>query len=343
MSVSRQIYQRKNRKNWYCKVDGKEINLGPDKALAKKRWHEFCAEDQPGSLTTKALCKKYLKWVQTERAESSYLFAERALKNGAKGWLGFGRIYAKVPAKSIKPHHVTEWATDAFGDCKANTRRKYMVAVQRAFSWGFKQGYLNRNPLAALEKPEQEHGEWFVPVEDWPKLLEACSPSEFRELVLFTLLTGIRSFEVKRLKVKHVQSNRIVFPIQNSKGKKRNRIIHLSAQAKEVIERNSATGHVFRNSDGKPWTKDSTKCAMKRLKKATGWSWINLTVLRHSFAHAQVRSGTDSLILQSLMGHTDGRMLARVYAHADEASERLSEAANVTSHLLQTIAPSPTA
>jgi len=342
MAVGR-IYQRKGRKNHYCKVDGKEQNLGPDKQLATKKWHEFCAEDQPGTFTTKALLKKYLNWMRTERAESSFEFAKRALKNGAKGWLGFGRIYANVPAKSIRPHHVTEWATEAFGDCKANTRRKYMVAVQRAFSWGFKQGYINSNPLAGLEKPEQEYGERFVPLEDWQKLLDACSPPEFREVVLFTLLTGIRPYEVKRLKVEHVQGDRTVFPIKSSKGKRKNRIIHLSEQAKEVVARNSPTGHVFRNSDGKPWTNHATNCAMKRVKKATGWDWINMTVIRHSFAHAQVREGTDSLILQSLMGHRDGRMLSRVYAHADQASERLQEAAGVTSRLLQASDPIPVA
>lgn len=59
-----------------------------------------------------------------------------------------------------------------------------------------------------------------------------------------------------------------------------------------------------------------------------------MTALRHSFAHAHVEAGTDSLILQQLTGHADGRMLARVYAHADKASDQIKQAVEATTHHL---------
>lgn len=354
MAVSKKIFRRKDRKAWYCKHDGKFVNLGSDKAKAEERWHELCAHDEPGTVSTKVVLKRYLKWLKVNRAESSYTFAKRAIYGPAKPkdgkpqkvkWIGFGPKCGRVPAKSLRPHHLTEWADDNWGKASPNTRRKYMVTIQRAFSWALGQGLIHRNPFAKIEKPTQTHREDYVQSEDWPKLIEACT-SPFDDMVRFTLLTGVRAQETVRIAAKHIGNKTIVLPIKDSKGEKKNRIIHLNGTAKALVTRlskESPTGPIFCNADGKPWTKDSINCRMKRLKKKLDWPWLCLTVLRHSFAHAHVCSGTDALLLQSLMGHSDGRMLARVYAHADKATEALSNAADVTSHLLQTSGPSPTA
>jgi len=106
-------------------------------------------------------------------------------------WIGFGPMCGRWPEKSLRPHHLTEWADDNWGSASPNTRRKYMVTIQRVFSWALGQGLIHRNPFAKIEKPTQTHREDFIPSKDWPRLIEACT-SPFADLVRFTLLTGVR-------------------------------------------------------------------------------------------------------------------------------------------------------
>ena len=135
MSVSGRIFRRKDRKSWYCKLDGKFVSLGVNEAETLKKWHELCADHNPDSrITTKALLKRYLTWMKANQAASSYEFAERACK-GCGRWKGFGIVCGRVPAKTIKPHHVTEWVDATFGHRQNNTRRRYLGTVQRAFSF----------------------------------------------------------------------------------------------------------------------------------------------------------------------------------------------------------------
>lgn len=51
MAVSKRIFRRKDRKAWYCKVDGKFVNLGSDKSKAEEKSHELCAHDEPGTVS----------------------------------------------------------------------------------------------------------------------------------------------------------------------------------------------------------------------------------------------------------------------------------------------------
>lgn len=50
---------------------------------------------------------------------------------------------------------------------------------------------------------------------------------------------------------------------------------------------------------------------------------FNLYAYRHSFAHRKLSEGTDSLVLATLMGHSDVKMLQRVYAHIHQNQDFL--------------------
>jgi site-specific recombinase XerD len=82
---------------------------------------------------------------------------------------------------------------------------------------------------------------------------------------------------------------------------------------------------IFRNRFGRPWSKDAVKDRFKRLQVKLKMPGLCATVLRHSFAHQKLISGTDSLIVSKLLGHVDGRMLATRYGHLDEASQLMQQ------------------
>ncbi len=70
-------------------------------------------------------------------------------------------------------------------------------------------------------------------------------------------------------------------------------------------------------------------CRFKRLKRIMKMPKLCATTLRHSFAHHQLESGQDSLIVSKLLGHVDGRMLATRYGHIEEGKRLAEEARKI--------------
>ena len=175
--------------------------------------------------------------------------------------------------------------------------------------------------------------ETFVPAEKWPEILAAIPDKEFRNYVIVAMTTGARAQEIPKIEARHFdpKHRRIVFPQKESKGKKRSRVIYLPDEAFEIVERLAnqyPNGPIFRNTKGNPWNKNSVNCRFKRLKKKLKMPGLCATVLRHSYAHHQLTSGTDSHIVSKLMGHVDGRMLAERYGHIDQNPEFMLSQAN---------------
>ena len=74
-----QLYQRKQTGSWYCKVDGKQVKLGPTEAIAKSKRDKLVRKNgikpvngsrHPTVNDTLAL---YLQWHKSNRAPSSHL------------------------------------------------------------------------------------------------------------------------------------------------------------------------------------------------------------------------------------------------------------------------------
>lgn len=88
------------------------------------------------------------------------------------------------------------------------------------------------------------------------------------------------------------------------------------------------SGPIFRNRNGEPWKKDAIKCRFARLKEKLNTPELCATTLRHSYAHYQLTSGTDSHIVSKLMGHSTEKMLLERYGHVEQNPEFMANQAN---------------
>src|SRR5262249_44561066 len=86
------------------------------------------------------------------------------------------------------------------------------------------------------------------------------------------------------------------------------------------------TGVLFRNSDGVPWTRFAVSLVFGRMRKHFGKKKSALMDFRHSFATRSLQSGVDPVTLSILLGHADGTMLCRTYAHVDQDDRHLRDA-----------------
>ena len=101
------------------------------------------------------------------------------------------------------------------------------MALKAALNWAAEQGYIDHSPIARMKKPRCKCREFFVPVVDWLRVLSAARGQQFKELVTVMFASGARPQEMRRIEARHYEPvlARLVLLLEESKGKKRRRVI----------------------------------------------------------------------------------------------------------------------
>ncbi|VTS08056.1 tyrosine-type recombinase/integrase [Tuwongella immobilis] len=338
---------RTARNAWYIQLDGQQIKLAPgpkNSTTEKAAWsqfHEIVAQrkislrsntaqpsDNSAALSVAHLCDKYLDWCKTHRASRTY-----------DGYLWHLQRFIEslpdaisLPATSLRPYHIVEWI-DKYPDWGQTYRRNAIAAIKRVYAWGEELGYIESNPIRKIRKPSPARREQVITPDDWIKIRDHYPEGDpFRDVLEFAWETGCRPMEIKRIEARHVDlpRHRVVFPPAESKGKRKARVIYLTARAEAALSRRlvaTPTGILFKNADGLPWTASAMSCRFARLKKSLGVKYAAYS-FRHSFAQRLLVSGVDHLTVAELLGHCDGTMIAKTYQHLAESSEHLMRTLN---------------
>lgn len=316
---------RKQTQSWYCTINGTQIRLGKTKAEADKKFHELMTDrDTVGAeiTTLYALSQQYLTWVQQHRAETTYDKHLHYLKSF------IGSVGKRLKIGQVKQHHLTKW-TDAHPNWSGNVANDAISIVQRMLNWAVEEGYLKYTPLPKVRKPPRRRRDIVYTKDQWQKIRDAAT-GPLGELLDFLYWTGCRPIEARSVEKRHVHDDLIIFPADESKGEAYPRVIFLSPQPKEIIDRLMEThpeGPLFRNADGNPWKKNSIKCRLNRMSKKLGFRVIAYGA-RHTFAtEALISGGVDPISLSHLMGHKDPSMVSRVYSHVSKNTDFLRQQA----------------
>jgi integrase len=269
---------------------------------------------------------KYLDWCRRHPAPRSVEWYQGHLD----GFLKHLGNQALMPATDLKPFRVIE-RVDSHETWGATDRRGTIVAVQRALNWAEEMGYIAASPVKRVKKPPAGRRDNPMTPEDFQALLARLPEGDpFRELFLFVWHSGCRPQEARRIEPRHVQldQQRIVIPKEEAKGFCHPRVIYLHGPALEVVARLLAVraeGKLFRNSQGRPWTKYAVCNRMHRLSSATGRR-LALYDARDGFATRKLVQGHDHLTIAELMGHRDGTMIGQVYGHLERQPDHLRKA-----------------
>jgi integrase len=173
----------------------------------------------------------------------------------------------------FRPFHVERWVDDY--ELAVTSRHNYFRSIKTCLKWAVKQGYIDASPIAAMEVPSPERREVYIPPDEFEAMLEYVSDPSLRDLMVTTYHTGCRPQESRRVTARYVEIDqaRWVFPYTKSKGKKVPRVVYLDDTAyaitKRLLERSDG-GPLFRNSKGKPWTKDAINCGIDRVRIRMG-------------------------------------------------------------------------
>jgi integrase len=172
-----------------------------------------------------------------------------------------------------------------------------------------------------MSKPPIAKRELLVPEKHYEYMLAKAKDQEFKDLLTTCWEVGPRLQEVVAVEARHVDLERglWIFPVEESKGKKLQRVVYLSDTVIEICKRlceENPEGPIYRNTEGNPWDGLSTSCRFRRFKgkKHLGVKY-HVYAFRHTFATRCLQVGIDSVTLAVLMGHVDASMISRVYQH----------------------------
>jgi site-specific recombinase XerD len=140
-------------------------------------------------------------------------------------------------------------------------------------------------------------------------IFSAITSVKYRAVVMTTYGAGLRVSEACRLRVKDIDSGRMVLRVEEGKGA-RDRYVMLSkrllAVLREYYRRERPKGeHLFPGqAPGSSLTADSVRRVLKAAVNGSGVTKrVTPHVFRHSFATHLLESGTDIRTIQVLLGH----------------------------------------
>ncbi|MDB4614266.1 hypothetical protein OAH18_01110 [bacterium] len=265
---------RKSRKLWYVQLNGKQQNLGPDRDRAFELYYQLMQQKPvtqqvspvSGEMVV-ALIDAYLDWCVKHRAAATYEWYRWRLQ------LFTETIPSNLTVSQLKPFHVQGWidSQDGWG---SGSKRNGVKAIQRAMRWAVQQGYIERSPIAQMQKPAMGKREVVLSPEEFQMLLDNTQCQPLIDLLNVTWETGCRPQESLRVEARHVDvaGSRWVIPVSESKTDIV-RVIYLTESALETttrLMRGNPTGPLFRNTKGVAWNKDSVSNAIQRIQVRVG-------------------------------------------------------------------------
>jgi integrase len=214
------------------------------------------------------------------------------------------------------------------GNCKSTVNR-YLSFLRSVLNRAAEWEWLDKVPVIKMYK-EPEGRVRFLTVEQVQVLLGEL-PEHIRDMVVFSLCTGLRYSNVLKLEWDKVDLTNKHMRVESLHSKTRKPIaVPLNEQALGVLNKQvgkhpervfTKAGEPVHGANGRVW-----RAALKRAG-VVDFRWHDL---RHTWASWHVQNGTRVNELQSLGGWASGRMVER-YAHL--SSEHLAKAASTLDSL----------
>ncbi|MEK6480131.1 tyrosine-type recombinase/integrase [Catalinimonas sp. 4WD22] len=133
--------------------------------------------------------------------------------------------------------------------------------------------------------------------------------------------SGLRISEVIRLKIKDIDSKRMVLVVRQGKGKKDRQVPlskHLLQELRTYYQEYQPKDYLFEGEKGGAYSKSSIQQIFRRAKKAVGiQKKATVHTLRHSYATHLLESGTDLRMIQVLLGHNSVKT-TEIYTHVSQ-------------------------
>jgi site-specific recombinase XerD len=278
----------------------------------------------PSGRTVKELCDLLLAHNGTATARSTVEFYERHLTS-------FCERQAETLAAEIRPFHVSEWVN---GEGWSDTTKSGAIGcVKRVFRWAKKQGYIDSNPIADMERPRIAVRQAIMTQEQFRQIIETTPDAPWRNLLTALWETGCRPGELIGLTAAGVDLKAKTWTVVNKTRHHRDptRTIDLTDQMFELSRtlcECHPKGPIFLNLRGRPWTRNAMACRFSHIRKRLGFGGEATSyALRHMYITDGLENGVEIATMAELVGHANTTMITRVYSKLSQRREHMRAAA----------------
>src|SRR5262245_13988334 len=171
---------RTSKNAWYVEIDGRQVRLAKGAANEPAAYEAFYRlmagkpENLPGRdrISVAAVCDLFLDHSHRHHKPETFRWYRSYLQD-------FCAKYGRLPAKDLKPIHVSAWL-DGHTGWKGG-RRCAVIAVKRAFNWADAEGVLSPNPVKKVRKPPARRRERILSRPERDEILAAIRDRQFRD------------------------------------------------------------------------------------------------------------------------------------------------------------------
>jgi integrase/recombinase XerD len=266
-----------------------------------------------------------LKEIDIERKEIKHLVRKLELKSYSKSTISsyrnsFSLFLDHFYTKNI--NDLTKQDVEDYLLYLAKTKRYSEAAIHtsiNAIKFYYEQVLQRDKEIYQVQRPKKPVKNPNVFSEnEITRILHHISNLKQKMIVMTAYAAGLRASEVVNLRLKDIDSERMVINIKSAKGKK-DRTVMLSSNLLILLRHYyniyKPKEFLFEGQNGGAYSKRSINMFISAAKKKAGIIKEGSThTLRHSFATHLLEGGTDLRLIQELLGHNDIKTTIR-YTH----------------------------
>jgi len=228
----------------------------------------------------------------------------------------------------ITPKNIYEYKVKRRDEGASPRTVNYELALMsHAFNLAIKEWeWISDNPVKKVsrEKVNNLRERWLTFAEEERLLIN--SPKWLKELIIFSVETGLRQSEVLNLQWPQVDLFRKTITILEQKNMAKD-VLPLNERALEVLKERAKMRHpnknyVFYNKNGDPFKVSNLHRAFYSAVKRAGLNNLRWHDLRHTFATRLVQAGIDLYTVQKLGRWKEAKMIQRYAHHYPESLRR---------------------
>ena len=202
----------------------------------------------------------------------------------------------------------------------ANSANAYFKDFKAVLRAAYKKELIEKNFAALIDNIKTEKTEReFLTTDEVQRLIKAkCRPNILKRAALFSIFTGLRISDIRKLTWGEVQQDGDKYFLQYRQKKTGNpEILPLTAGAVEMLGERAADD--IRPFEGIPC---HTSPNIKTWTKAAGISkHITFHCFRHTAATLLIEQGVEIYTVQKILGHTDVQT-TQIYSHMIDKTKR---------------------
>ena len=225
-----------------------------------------------------------------------------------------GRIHKAMAADYRRHRHAAKTLSDT-------TINRDLQALRHILFWAVDEGLLAANPLSRLRLvPERRKPRSIPGFEDEERLLAAAAP-HLRSIIITALDTGMRRGELLHQRWEHVDFNRRLLSVTQSKtAGGEGREIPLTERVHSLLLALRQTEGLLFTFKGKPIR--IIKTAWKATIRRAGIRYFRFHDLRHTFNTRLMEAGVMQEVRKAIMGHSSGEDVNAIYTHVELPAKR---------------------